>query len=70
MGRTTKKGRTQGWWRGDGCGVASLSLMSIFAWNCQGLGSSLAVRNLIDTVKEKDPLFVFLSETKVGVGRI
>ena len=44
--------------------------MSIFAWNCRGLGSSLAVRNLADTVKEKDPLLVFLSETKVGVGRI
>ena len=70
MGRTTKKGRTQGWRRGDDCGVAPPSLMSIFAWNCRGLGSSLAIRNLTDAVKEKDPLFVFLSETKVGVGRI
>ena len=30
----------------------------------------LAVRNLADAVKEKDSLLVFLSETKVGVGRI
>ena len=44
--------------------------MSIFIWNCRGLGSSLAVRNLTNVVKEKDPLLVFLFETKVGVGRI
>jgi len=70
VGRTTKKGRTQGWQRGDGCSIAPPSLISIFAWNCQGLGSSLAVQNLIDAVKEKDPLFMFLFEMKVGVGRI
>ncbi|XP_023874724.1 uncharacterized protein LOC111987261 [Quercus suber] len=44
--------------------------MSIFAWNCRGLGSSLAVRNLVDAVKKKDLLLVFLSETKASVGRI
>lgn len=44
--------------------------MSLFAWNCQGLGSSLVVRTLIDAVKEKDSMLVFLSETKAGVYRI
>ena len=44
--------------------------MSIFAWNCQGLGSSLAVCTLTDAVKEMDPLLAFLSETKAGTGRI
>ena len=44
--------------------------MSILAWNCRGLRSSLAIRVLTDEVKERDPLLVFLSETKVGTGRI
>ena len=44
--------------------------MSILAWNCRGLGSSLAVRTLTDAVKEMDPLLVFLSETKASKGRI
>lgn len=44
--------------------------MSIFAWNCRGLESSLAVRTLTNAVKEMDPLLVFLSETKTGIGRI
>ena len=44
--------------------------MSILAWNCRGLGSSLAIRTLTNPVKERDPLLVFLSETKAGTGRI
>ncbi|KAL4632855.1 hypothetical protein ACB092_04G081300 [Castanea dentata] len=44
--------------------------MSLFAWNCRGLGTSLAVRTLTDAVNEKDLLLVFLSETKAGVSRI
>lgn len=44
--------------------------MSLLAWNFLGLGSSLAVRTLTNAVKEKDPVLVFLSETKAGVGRI
>ena len=44
--------------------------MSSFAWNCRGLRSSLAIRNLANAVKEMDLMLVFLSETKVGVGRI
>lgn len=44
--------------------------MSIFAWNCRGLRSFLAICTLTDAVKEKDPLLVFLSETKLGTSRI
>ena len=44
--------------------------MSVLAWNCRGLGSSLAVRVLTDEVKSKDPTLVFLAETKASVNRI
>ena len=44
--------------------------MSLLAWNCQGLGSSLVVQTLADEVRAKDPLLVFLSETKAGKNRI
>lgn len=44
--------------------------MSILAWNCRDLGSSLAVRTLIDDVRKKDPFLVFLVETKAGTSRI
>ena len=42
----------------------------MLAWNCRGLGSSLAVRTLADEVRAKDPILVFLSETKAGKNRI
>ena len=38
--------------------------MSLLAWNCRGLGSSLVVWTLTDEVRAKDPLLVFLLETK------
>ena len=44
--------------------------MSVLAWNCRGLGSSPAVRILSDEVKAKNPVLVFLSETKASVSRI
>ena len=44
--------------------------MIIIAWNYRGLGSSLAVQTLTDEVRVKDPLQVFLLETKAGVNRI
>ncbi|KAK4567946.1 hypothetical protein RGQ29_003635 [Quercus rubra] len=44
--------------------------MNVITWNCQGLGSSLADRTLTDEVRAKDPLLVFLSETKAGISRI
>ncbi|XP_075633853.1 uncharacterized protein LOC142606375 [Castanea sativa] len=44
--------------------------MSLFAWNCRGLGSSLAVRILTYEVKAKDPTLVFLAEMKAGVSRM
>ena len=44
--------------------------MTILAWNCRGIGSALAVRNLADEVRLKDPLLVFLSETKTGESKM
>ena len=61
---------TKGWRSGGGCGVALRSQMTILAWNCWGLGSSLPVRTLTDEVKMRDPLMVFLAETKTGESRI
>nr|POE88794.1 hypothetical protein CFP56_25240 [Quercus suber] len=54
---------------GGGCEATLPSRMIVIAWNCKGLGSSLAVRTFIDEVRAKDPL-LFLSETKVGTSRI
>ena len=44
--------------------------MTILAWNCRGIGSALAVRNLADEVRSKDPLLVFLTETKTGESKM
>ena len=44
--------------------------MSIVAWNCQGLGLTLAIRILTDEVRTRDPLLVFLAETKANAGWI
>ena len=61
---------TNGWRCGNGCGAAPPSHMNVIAWNCQGLGSSLAFRTLTNKVRTKKPLLVFLSETKTGMSRI
>ena len=55
---------------GGGCEAASPSLMTILAWNCRGIGSALVVRNLADKVRSKDPLLVFLTETKTGESKM
>ena len=44
--------------------------MSILAWNCRGLGTSPAVRTLTDEVKKKNPMLVFLVETKASTKRM
>ena len=44
--------------------------MSVIAWNCQGLGSSLADWTLTEEVRAKEPLLVFLSKTKAEASRI
>ena len=44
--------------------------MSLVAWNCRGLGSSLAVRTLTDEVRMKNPILVFLSETKASLSKM
>lgn len=44
--------------------------MSVIAWNFQGLGSSLVVQTLTEEVRAKDPLLVFLLETKAKESKI
>ena len=44
--------------------------MSILAWNCQGLGSPPIVRILTDEEKSKNPILVFLVETKASSSRM
>ena len=44
--------------------------MTILVWNCRGIGSALAIRNLADKVRSKDPLLVFLTETKIGESKM
>ena len=44
--------------------------MSILAWNCRGLGSPPVVRILIDEEKSKNPILVFLVETKASSSRM
>ena len=41
----------------------------MLAWNCRGLGSPPAVRILIYKVKSKNPILVFLVETKASLSR-
>lgn len=38
--------------------------MKIMVWNCQGIRQSLTVRELKFQIKNKNPKFIFLSETK------
>lgn len=66
-----KENAEKGIVRDGGCYEATpLSPMTILAWNCQGLGSALAVRALTNEVKECDPMLVFLVETKANQNRI
>ena len=44
--------------------------MKLIAWNCRGLGNSLAIRSLLNLQKEEDPNILFLSETKMDEKRI
>ena len=44
--------------------------MSVPAWNCRGLGSPPAVWILTVKVKSKNPVLVFLVETKASSSRI
>ncbi|GLT63989.1 hypothetical protein SLA2020_365100 [Shorea laevis] len=39
--------------------------MSIISWNCRGLGNPRTVRDLCQLVKDKQPQFLFLMETKL-----
>ncbi|KAE8657927.1 hypothetical protein F3Y22_tig00116976pilonHSYRG00123 [Hibiscus syriacus] len=39
--------------------------MTIFCWNCRGLGNPATVRELRRMISKKDPMLVFVSETKL-----
>ena len=44
--------------------------MIVMAWNCRGMGSTLAVRTLAEEVRTREPLLVFFAETKASISRI
>ena len=44
--------------------------MSAISWNCRGLGNPLIVKALQKVVLEKDPILVFLMETKLEVSEM
>ena len=44
--------------------------MKIIAWNCRGLGNSLAIRSLLNLQRKENPDILFLSETKMDERRI
>ncbi|GLT45094.1 hypothetical protein SLA2020_450210 [Shorea laevis] len=44
--------------------------MSLLCWNCRGLGNPCAVRSLIELVRWKKPIVVFLSETRLDKRRM
>ena len=44
--------------------------MSCLVWNCRGLGNPQTVHELTIMVKQKDPLALFLSETKLDEKRL
>ena len=44
--------------------------MSYIAWNCRGLGNPQTVHELSIMVRKKDPLVLFLSETKLDENRL
>ena len=45
--------------------VAPLSIMSCLSWNCRGLGNPQTKDELVALLTTKDPIIVFLMETKV-----
>jgi len=51
-------------------GAVPREKMKLIAWNCRGLGNSLAIRSLLNLQKEEDPNILFLSETKMDEKRI
>ncbi|KAL0385692.1 UNVERIFIED_CONTAM: hypothetical protein Sradi_2963500 [Sesamum radiatum] len=44
--------------------------MSLFAWNCQGLGGPWTVQSLEALIRVHHPSVVFLSETKCSSSKI
>ena len=44
--------------------------MSVLAWNCRGLGASLVVCTLIEVVKQKNLVVIFLVKVKASIDRM
>jgi exonuclease III len=44
--------------------------MTLLSWNCQGLGSPQATRDLCQLAKENKPYILFLMETKCSKTRV
>jgi hypothetical protein len=44
--------------------------ISCLSWNCRGLGNPLAVWDLRQLVKTKQPIFLFLMETKLQSNKL
>ncbi|CAB4285875.1 unnamed protein product [Prunus armeniaca] len=42
------------------------ALMSLIAWNCQGLRQPQTIRALTELIRKERPSIVFLSETRLG----
>jgi len=44
--------------------------MNLLSWNCRGLGLFRTVQELVALAREKSPMLVFLSETRMKGGRV
>nr|POF10697.1 hypothetical protein CFP56_59499 [Quercus suber] len=56
--------------RGSYHEAAPSSLITILAWNCRGMRSTLAIRTFANEMRSKDPLLFFLTETKTGKSKM
>uniref|UniRef100_A0A2N9IFR8 Uncharacterized protein n=1 Tax=Fagus sylvatica TaxID=28930 RepID=A0A2N9IFR8_FAGSY len=55
---------------GGGCRATPPEAMSCLFWNCRGLGNPATVQELTIMVRQKDPLALFISETKLDVHKL
>lgn len=55
---------------GGGCFAALPVIMKLLCWNCRGLGNPRTVNEPHFLVKERAPLVIFLSETKINKSKV